>query len=172
MHDQPPNAQSNPVTGRHPPGEIPRPALIGPDRVPAPPDRPIYAAGVDLVDVNRLALAIDRSGERLVRRLFDAHEQKACAGGRDRDATAGLFGIKESVVKVVGGLSSGARYADISVGILGNELDNSGWLSVRLRGELARWAEAHRVEVVAGTAPLREGLWLSWALALPLEAPC
>jgi phosphopantetheine--protein transferase-like protein len=140
--------------------------------VPAPPDRPVEAAGVDLVDVHRLARAIDRSGHRLVRRLFDAHEQEVCAAGQDRDATAALFGIKESVVKVVGGLSTGARYADISIGPVGNDIDNSAWLRVQLRGELARWAEAHRVEVIAGTAPLREGLRLSWALALPLEAPC
>ncbi|HEX2418832.1 MAG TPA: 4'-phosphopantetheinyl transferase superfamily protein [Micromonosporaceae bacterium] len=171
MHDQPLRVQSDPATGS--PSEVAlRAALIGPDHVPAPPDRPIESAGVDLADADRLARAIDRSGDRLVRRLFHAHEREVCADGQDRDTTAALFGIKESVVKVVGGLSSGARYIDISIGPPGKDLDNPPWLPVQLRGELARWAQAHRVEVVAGTAPLREGLRLSWALALPLEAPC
>jgi phosphopantetheine--protein transferase-like protein len=172
MHDQSPRTEPEPAAGRHPPGLAARSALIGPRCVPAPADRPVLAAGVDLVDIDRLALAIERSGDRLVRRLFDADERDACAAGEDRQATAGLFGIKEAVVKVVGGLSDGARYADISIGATGNGIDNPAWHSVELRGELARWAEAHHVEVIAGTAPLREGLRLSWALALPLEGPC
>lgn len=172
MHDQPPRTEPEPAAGRHPPDLPARSALIGPRCVSAPANRPVLAAGVDLVDADRLRRAVERSGERLVRRLFDTDERAACAAGEDRQATAGLFGIKESVVKVVGGLSDGARYADMSIGALGNGIDSPAWLPVRLRGELARWAEAHQVEVIAGTAPLGEGLRLSWALALPLEGPC
>lgn len=175
MHEQPSRTESEAAVGRQPPersGLAAGAALIGPRCVPAPADRPVLAAGVDLVDVDRLRLAFERSGDRLARRLFDTDERAACAAGEDRQATAGLFGIKESVVKVVGGLSDGARYTDMSIGDLGNGIDSPTWLPVQLRGELARWAEAHHVEVIAGTAPLREGLRLSWALALPLEGPC
>jgi hypothetical protein len=150
-----------------------------------PHGRAVHAAGVDLGDVNRLHAAIDRSGPALVRRLFDADERAAVRGGDDEAGTAALFGIKESVVKVVGGMPAGGRYRDIQIDLSG--LGGSGGLDatgqpvptgtsipaqtpVRLGGELARWADEHGVEVTAGGTPFVDGLVLAWALAVPADS--
>lgn len=136
--------------------------------VDTPPGHGVHSGGVDLVDVDRLGRAVTRSGPPLLRRLFDADERGACGDGASSAAAAGLFGIKESVVKVVGGLPNGASYRDISIGVGAPGTQ----LPVRLSGELARWADLHHVEVVAGTAPRPDGVVVSWALALRGDTPC
>ena len=136
--------------------------------VDTPSGHGVHSGGVDLVDVDRLGLAVIRSGPPLLRRLFDADERGACADGAQPAAAAGLFGIKESVVKVVGGLPRGASYRDVSIGV-GTD---GAHLPVRLSGELARWADAHRVEVIAGSAPRPNGVVVAWALALREDTPC
>lgn len=136
--------------------------------VDTPPGHGVHSGGVDLVDVDRLGLAVTRSGSPLLRRLFDADERGACADGARPAAAAGLFGIKESVVKVLGGLPRGAGYRDMSIGV-----DAGGaHLPVRLSGELARWADLHRVEVIGGSAPRPDGVVVSWALALREYTSC
>jgi phosphopantetheinyl transferase (holo-ACP synthase) len=126
-----------------------------------PPGRRAYAAGVDLCDAGRLGLAVARTGPALARRVFDDRERAACTGGADPAKTALLFGVKESVIKLVGGLPSGAALRDIRIGV-----DDSGDLPVTLSGGLAGWAAAHPVEIVAGGLPLPDlGVVLCWALA-------
>src|SRR5437773_6331344 len=119
----------------------------------------VYAAGVDLVDIDRLRLALARCGTPLLDRLFDADERAACADGTDTAVAAGLFGIKESVVKAAGGLPPGASYRDVHVGGGGPGATRP----VRLAGELARWADTRRVALTAGDDPLTPGLAPSWA---------
>jgi phosphopantetheinyl transferase (holo-ACP synthase) len=106
-------------------------------------------------------LAIVRSGPRLLDRLFDADERDACADGADLTAAAALFGIKESVVKVAGGLPTGASYRDVHVQAAGD----GGYRPVRLTGELGRWADTHGVETIAGGGTLTDDLALAWAFA-------
>jgi holo-[acyl-carrier protein] synthase len=133
-----------------------------------PPGGGIHSGGLDLVDIDRLGRAVDRCGPPFLRRLFDADEREACGGGADPVATAALFGIKESVVKILGGLPPGTGYRDFSIDVGSRE----AYLPVRFRGELARWTEAHGVGVIAGSAPRGHGVVLSWALALSGETPC
>ena len=114
------------------------------------PDGPVLSAGVDLVDTGRLADALDRYGERLRRRVFG-----------DSPASADAFGVKESVIKAMGGLAAGGRLADIDVRPDG---------TVRLHGALAPWARTHQARLVGGAVGLPSGLMLTWALALPSGA--
>lgn len=117
--------------------------------------RPVHHGGVDLVDGARLHRALGRYGERLRHRLFGAGDEIDPA---DADAVAGVFGIKESVVKAMGGLPRGGRLADIRV-----RPDGAVWLD----GELAGWARERRMDLLGGYAALRPGVTLSWALAVP-----
>jgi phosphopantetheinyl transferase (holo-ACP synthase) len=127
--------------------------------IDAPPGRRVSAAGVDLCDAGKLGRAVARTGAGLAERVFDERERAACAGGADLAATALLFGVKESVIKLVGGLPSGAAFRDIRIG-------DSWRLPVTLTGGLAGWAATHPVEIVAGGRPLPDlDVVLCWALA-------
>jgi holo-[acyl-carrier protein] synthase len=129
-------------------------------------DRGIRSAGVDLGDTDRFELAVTRSGGEILHRVFDDGERQAvegCSEGiTDITRFTALFSMKESVVKVLGGLPRGSRYRDIS---LGGEPE-APVRPVRLHGALARWADDRAVEVVAGNRLLADRLVLSWALAL------
>jgi len=129
----------------------------------------IYSAGVDLVEVARIRRAILRSGEPFVRRVFGERERAAVSREPDERIVelAALFGVKESVVKAMGGMPLGGNYADICVDVP----DSGSARAVRLTGELAHWARQHQVEVLAGSAPAGDGMLLSWALALARDAP-
>lgn len=128
----------------------------------------VCAAGLDVVDVDRLALAVRRSGPRLLDRLFDDRERAACADGQQAVVMAGLFGIKESVVKVLGGLPRGARYRDVSIDVDAAGPGN-GTMPVWLGGVLAD----QRPSLTIGThALVADGLVVSWAAALQKDAPC
>lgn len=144
------------------PESLPTPMPVAPD------GHDVRAAGLDVVDVDRLALAVRRSGPRLLDRLFDDRERAACADGQHAAIMAGLFGIKESVVKVLGGLPRGASYRDVSIDVdaVG---PHSGPLPVRLSGVLAD----QRPSLTVGAHTLvADGLVVSWALALRNEALC
>jgi holo-[acyl-carrier protein] synthase len=57
-------------------------------------------AGVDLVDVRRIAALLDRYGERFTRRVFTGRELAEC--GRRPDRLAARFAAKEAVSKALG----------------------------------------------------------------------
>jgi hypothetical protein len=136
----------------------------------------IRAAGVDLCDAERLRLAVERTGPALAGRVFTAEERSACADGADPTATAILFGIKESVIKLVGGLPPGTGFRDIQIGVgagtggsAGEGLD--GPLPVRLGGGLAGLAGPHPAGIVAAGAPLgAHPIALCWAVAVEPES--
>jgi phosphopantetheinyl transferase (holo-ACP synthase) len=138
----------------------------------------VAAAGLDLADANRLDGAVARSNGSLLNRLFDADERAACmadagsAADADPMSVARLFGIKESVVKAIGGMPRGGRYRDMHIGVDSGAAGCglTAPVAVRLGNELGRWADAHQVEVIAGGAPVADGLVLAWALAVPRGA--
>lgn len=139
--------------------------------VESPHGAPVYAAGIDLVDVDRLGLAMRRSGPRLLHRLFDERERMACAEGSDPVGMAHLFGIKESVVKVIGGLPRGASYRDVVIDVDGP--DGTGSFPVRLAGPLADWRSAHPTGAITGGGTATDhGIVVSWALALGRGTAC
>jgi len=97
----------------------------------------IRDVGTDLCDIQRLALAVERTGERFLARVFTPAERAAAAAsGRELPELARRFAVKESVFKVLGrGWPNGIGFAEI-------ELDEStpGHGLVRLTGRAAQRA--------------------------------
>lgn len=126
------------------------------------PGRVLLGAGVDLGDAARLGLAVRRSGDGLARRVLTAAEFAELDAGPRVGQLTTAFSVKESVVKVLGGMPRGGRYRDVAVGPPGP----GGVRRVELRGEFDRWATRRRARLVAGAVPLAPHLVLTWALAL------
>jgi phosphopantetheinyl transferase (holo-ACP synthase) len=147
-------------------------AVAGILTVPGVPAGRLWGAGVDLVDQQRFALAVRRTGPALLRHVFDGSEWTApperSEAVPDEAELAGLgrrFGIKESVVKVAGGLPAGGRYRDILVGGAGVQ----GVRTIDLHGALARWAESEHLSLVGGVLDgdlPSAGPDLCWAVAV------
>ena len=68
----------------------------------------IYGIGTDLVEIGRIAAAVDRFGERFAERILGPQEQTRYAARRARSARRGLaflatrFAAKEAVSKAIG----------------------------------------------------------------------
>jgi len=68
----------------------------------------IYGVGTDLVEIRRIAAAVERFGERFAERILGPQEQARYAARRARSATRGLaflatrFAAKEAVSKAIG----------------------------------------------------------------------
>ncbi|HNF95633.1 MAG: holo-ACP synthase [Anaerolineales bacterium] len=60
----------------------------------------ILRTGVDLIETNRIADAIERHGERFLNRVFTAHELSDCKGRVP--SLAARFAAKEAVAKALG----------------------------------------------------------------------
>ena len=60
----------------------------------------ILRTGVDLIDINRVAEAIERHGERFLNRVFTEHEQGDCNGRMA--SLAARFAAKEAAAKALG----------------------------------------------------------------------
>lgn len=78
----------------------------------------IVSLGLDLTQIERLAEAESRRGERFLARLFTPAERAYCERRAARRHThyAGRFAVKEAVMKALGtGWTSGVRWLDIEV---------------------------------------------------------
>lgn len=133
------------------------------------PDTRIVSGGVDLVDLERLSLAVRRGGEPFVSRVLTRDERDLVdvAEATDTDGTAfgALFAAKESVIKVVRGLPAGAGFHDIVLPHLPRA--GAAPVAVRLRGPLQRWARDRRIRMWSGCRPISPQVSLAWALATP-----
>ena len=78
----------------------------------------IVALGLDLTQIERLAEAESRRGERFLARLFTPGERRYCEqrAARRHVHYAGRFAVKEAVMKALGtGWTGGVRWLDIEV---------------------------------------------------------
>ena len=93
----------------------------------------IYGIGVDLIEIERIAQAITRTGQRLIERLYTDTEQAYCCQHHPPYACyAARFAAKEALLKALGtGLRQHMRWRDIEV-----YRDNLGKPSLRLYGYL------------------------------------
>lgn len=57
-------------------------------------------SGIDLIEVRRIAGALERHGARFLARIFTEREQTECAGRPER--LAARFAVKEAVAKALG----------------------------------------------------------------------
>lgn len=97
----------------------------------------MLASGIDLIEVNRIELAIARYGERFLGRVFTGSELAYCRGRPHQ--LAARFAAKEAVSKALG---TGIQHRD---GVAWQEIqivsDDQGKPAVQLTGRAARRAE-------------------------------
>jgi holo-[acyl-carrier protein] synthase len=90
--------------------------------------------GIDIVRVERIALALERFGDRFIRRVLTPSEQRHVRGRAE--TMAGRWAAKEAVSKVLGLGVRGIGWRDIEI-----ERLPTGQPSVRLHGRAAGRAE-------------------------------
>jgi holo-[acyl-carrier protein] synthase len=72
-----------------------------------------YAVGVDIIELERVAAAVERHGQRFIDRVFTPVEAAICRG---RPAElAGRFAAKEAVMKALGTGARGVAWREIEV---------------------------------------------------------
>lgn len=77
----------------------------------------IVGMGVDIIEVPRVRAAIERFGERFLRRLFTPGEIRYCESKANKyERFAARFAAKEAALKAIGtGLSRGISWQDVEV---------------------------------------------------------
>lgn len=73
----------------------------------------ILRTGVDLIETNRIADAIERHGERFLNRVFTEYELNDCKGRVT--SLAARFAAKEAVAKALGTGIGGVSWLDIEI---------------------------------------------------------
>jgi holo-[acyl-carrier protein] synthase len=106
----------------------------------------ILGTGVDLAEVARIREAIERHGDRFVRRIYTEAEIAYVERKANRfERYAGRFAAKEAGMKAIGtGWKRGVRWQDFEVSNL-----PSGRPTLRLHGEAARIAENLGVKTIS-----------------------
>jgi len=77
----------------------------------------IVGTGIDVIEVPRVAAALERFGERFLRRVFTDGEIRYCDSKANRvERYAARFAAKEAAMKALGtGWSHGVRWRDLEV---------------------------------------------------------
>ena len=78
----------------------------------------IVGTGVDICEVARVRAAIDRFGQRFLKRVFTQAEREYCESKRNRiERYAARFAAKEAAMKAIGtGLRRGVTWQNFEVG--------------------------------------------------------
>ena len=124
-----------------------------------------YAAGVDLIAIDRIRDVLARHGERFLRRVYTPREIDYC-GGRVQELAA-RFAAKEAVMKALGTGARGLAWKEIEI------LANGRGKPVVLlhRAALAR---AHRIGLAQIEVSLTHESGIACALVIggPRIEPC
>jgi len=106
----------------------------------------IVGTGIDIVEVPRVAEALERFGERFKRRVFNESEIRYCDRKRNRaERYAARFAAKEAALKALGtGLSGGISWHDVEMG-----REPGGRPTIRFGGRAAQVAARLRVSHVS-----------------------
>lgn len=77
----------------------------------------ILATGIDIVEVQRIHLAVERWGDRFLRRIFTPDEIRWCRRKRRPELSfAARYVAKEAVLKALGlGLRGGLRWTSVEI---------------------------------------------------------
>lgn len=76
----------------------------------------VLGTGVDVVEVGRIAAAVERRGVRFLERVFTRRELAEARRGRARyQSLAGRFAAKEAVLKALGTGLRACRWRDVEV---------------------------------------------------------
>ncbi|NMA51598.1 MAG: holo-ACP synthase [Peptococcaceae bacterium] len=101
----------------------------------------IIGVGTDIIEIDRIRQAIERSGNRFLERVFTPAEIAYCEAGRDRfPGYAARFAAKEAVLKVMGSGLQHCRWVDVEV-----RRGTDGPPEVMLHGNAAELARARGI---------------------------
>ena len=102
----------------------------------------IFGIGIDVVEVARIAAAIQRHGEPFLARVFTAGERAYCESRKVPALHfAARFAAKEAVVKALGtGIGEHAAWTDLDIA-----RDSFGAPKLVLRGAAAAFARDHGI---------------------------
>lgn len=76
----------------------------------------IIGIGTDIVEIDRIKLAVERSGNRFLERVYTSAEIAYCQARHDRIASyAARFAAKEAVLKAVGSGLAGCRWVEVEI---------------------------------------------------------
>jgi holo-[acyl-carrier protein] synthase len=123
----------------------------------------ILGAGIDLVEIARVAAALERGGERFAARVFTERERRTCERRRQPARHYALrFAAKEAGMKALGtGWGKGVGWHDFEVveTARGLELEVHGRARelARARGLRAAWLGAASTQVLAFAQVVLEG---------------
>ena len=122
----------------------------------------IIGIGVDLISVERVRKAMERSGERFRNRVFTDAEQAYCDSMKMKyQHYAARFAAKEAVMKSLGlGWSKGVAWTDIGVVNL-----PSGQPVIELEGKVAEVAREKEAAAVHVTLSHQSGYAMAAAVA-------
>jgi holo-[acyl-carrier protein] synthase len=106
----------------------------------------IIGMGIDVEEVERVRGAMERQGERFLRRIFTEKERAYCEQFKDKyERYAGRFAVKEAAMKALGtGWSRGVRWVDVEV-----VRQRGGRPNLALKGEAKKIADAMGVKNIA-----------------------
>lgn len=100
--------------------------------------------GADLVSIDRIRRAVERTGDRFLARVFTSAERDFCQARRKAyECYAARFAAKEAVLKALGTGLSGCCWQDVEI-----LNDSGGQPLVVLSGGAARAATRRGVDVV------------------------
>jgi holo-[acyl-carrier protein] synthase len=100
----------------------------------------IVGTGIDVIEITRVERALQRSGERFVRRVFAGSEIADCRARRCAGPHFAVrFAAKEAVMKALGtGWAGGVRWVDIET--VSEPSASPDHLTLRLHGRVAELA--------------------------------
>jgi holo-[acyl-carrier protein] synthase len=99
----------------------------------------IVGTGVDIAEVARIGAAVERYGERFLKRVFTPEEIRYCTSKANTgERLAARFAAKEAAIKAIGtGLRHGVTWQDVEV-----VRQSGGRPGLRLSGKAAEFAAA------------------------------
>jgi holo-[acyl-carrier protein] synthase len=99
----------------------------------------IVGTGVDIVEVSRMAGAIERFGSRFLERVFTPAEIRYCESKKNRiERYAARFAAKEAAIKAIGtGWRHGVAWHDVEV-----RRESGGRPTISYSGKAAEFAAA------------------------------
>ena len=119
----------------------------------------MITTGVDLIEIDRIAAALQRYGERFLRRIYTPDEIAYCRGRAPN--LAARFAAKEAVMKSLGTGFRGVGWRDVEV-----VRASSGAPSPRLHGRARRRAERLGVTAISISLTHSRGFALAFAVAV------
>ena len=102
----------------------------------------MHSVGVDIIEIERIRSAIDRWGERFLRRIYTDIELKLCR--RKPERLASRFAGKEAVMKALGTGIRGVGWREIEI-----QSERSGKPFIQLYGKARQKADSLGFERLA-----------------------